>query len=75
MRYYMIEDNSKINSIAYLKILKKYKKNPTELNELLCLYMRSILMNQEVNTQMYLDELENMLGINTHKDVLEMIIK
>jgi hypothetical protein len=69
----MIENNE-INSEAYTTILEKYNKNPNELNELLCLYMRSVINGFDTHMIMYLDEIENMLGINKHEEILKVIM-
>lgn len=67
--------DNEINSIAYARITKKYNENPNEINEILWLYMKSVIMKYNIESQLYLDELENIIGINKHNEVLSIIMK
>lgn len=70
----MLELNE-IESIAYNKILKEYTLEPDELNEVLLLYMRSYKEGSKTLTQLYLDEIENIIGLNNHKEIINFILK
>lgn len=70
----MLELNE-IESIAYDKILKEYTLEPDELNEVLLLYMRSYKEGSKTLTQLYLDEIENIIGLNNHKEIINFILK
>lgn len=70
----MIENNE-IDSEVYTIILEKYNKRQNELNELLWLYMRSVINGLDTQRIMYLDEIENMLGINKHEEILKVIMR
>lgn len=70
----MIENNE-IDSEVYTIISEKYNKNQNELNELLWLYMRSVINGFDTQRIMYLDEIENMLGINKHEEILKVIMR
>lgn len=70
----MLELNE-IESIAYNKILKEYTLEPDELNEVLLLYMRSYKEGSKALTQLYLDEIENIIGLNNHKEIINFILK
>lgn len=70
----MLELNE-IESISYNKILKEYTLEPDELNEVLLLYMRSYKEGSKALTQLYLDEIENIIGLNNHKEIINFILK
>ena len=70
----MIENNE-IDSEVYKIISEKYNKKHNELNELLWLYMRSVINGLDTHRIMYLDEIENMLGINKHEEILKVIMR
>lgn len=70
----MLELNE-IELIAYNKILKEYTLEPDELNEVLLLYMRSYKEGSKTLTQLYLDEIENIIGLNNHKEIINFILK
>ena len=70
----MLELNE-IESIAYNKILKEYTLEPDELNEVLLLYMRSYKEGSKTLTQLYLDEIENIIGLSNHKEIIKFILK
>lgn len=70
----MLELNE-IESIAYNKILKEYTLEPDELNEVLLLYMRSYKEGSKALMQLYLDEIENIIGLNNHKEIINFILK
>ena len=70
----MLELNE-IESIAYNKILKEYTLEPDELNEVLLLYIRSYKEGSKTLTQLYLDEIENIIGLNNHKEIINFILK
>ena len=70
----MIENND-TNSEAYIRILEKYNNDPNELNELLLLYMQSVINGPNIETVMFLDEIENMLGIKKHNEILNIIMR
>ena len=70
----MLELNE-IESIAYDKVLKEFTLYPDELNEVIVLYMKAYREQSKTLTQLYLDEIENIIGLNNHKEIIHYILK
>lgn len=70
----MLELNE-IESIAYDKVLKEFTLDPDELNEVLVLYMKAYREQSKTLAQIYLDEIENIIGLNNHKEIIQYILK
>lgn len=70
----MLELNE-IESIAYDKVLKEFTLDPDELNEVLVLYMKSYIGQSKTLTKLYLDEIENIIGLNNHQKIINYILK
>ena len=48
-------------------------KNPNELNEVLYKYMEAYVNNDD-SLILYLDEIENLINIRNHEDIIELIL-
>lgn len=72
----MNKKNHKTKDIlAYKLIYKKYMNDYDELSDSMFHYMDAYLNNIGLDTQLFKDEIENLLGIREHKDIIEYIIK
>ena len=49
------------------------KKNPNELNEVLYKYMEAYVNNDD-SLILYLDEIENLINIRNHEEIIELIL-
>lgn len=49
------------------------KKNPNELNETLYKYMEAYVNNDD-SLILYLDEIENLINIRNHEEIIELIL-
>lgn len=49
------------------------KKNPNELNETLYKYMEAYVNNDD-SIILYLDEIENLINIRNHEEIIELIL-
>lgn len=49
------------------------KKNPSELNEVLYKYMEAYVNNDD-SLILYLDEIENLINIRNHEEIIELIL-
>ena len=48
-------------------------KNPNELNEVLYKYMEAYINNDD-SLILYLDEIENLINIRNHEEIIELIL-
>jgi len=48
-------------------------KNPNELNEVLYKYMEAYVNNDD-SLILYLDEIENLINIRNHEEIIELIL-
>lgn len=48
-------------------------KNPNELNEVLYKYMKAYVINND-SLILYLDEIENLINIRNHEEIIELIL-
>lgn len=48
-------------------------KNPNELNEVLYKYMEAYVNNDD-SLILYLDEIENLINIRKHEEIIELIL-
>lgn len=48
-------------------------KNPNELNEVLYKYMEAYVTNND-SLILYLDEIENLINIRNHEEIIELIL-
>ena len=48
-------------------------KNPNELNEVLYKYMEAYI-NNDGSLILYLDEIENLINIRNHEEIIELIL-
>ena len=48
-------------------------KNPNELNEVLYKYMKAYVTNND-SLILYLDEIENLINIRNHEEIIELIL-
>lgn len=48
-------------------------KNPNELNEVLYKYMEAYVNNDD-SIILYLDEIENLINIRNHEEIIELIL-
>lgn len=75
-----IIDNAKNNGVmdkdieALITSYNNYIEDMGELNESLFGYMSAFVLNNEIDKMMYKDEIENMLGINSHDEILNIIV-
>lgn len=51
-----------------------YMDDTGELNESLFGYMRSYILGNEVDKIIYKDEIENILGISNHEEIISIIV-
>lgn len=72
----MNKKNHKTKDIlAYKLSYRKYMKYYDELSDSMFHYMDAYLNNRGLDTEIFKDEIENLLGIREHKDIIEYIIK
>ena len=49
------------------------KENPNELNEVMYKYMEAYVNNDD-SLILYLDEIENLINIRNHEEIIELIL-
>lgn len=59
---------------AFAKIRLKYTEEYDELTESMFQYMNSYINGNKIEAIMFLDEIENITGINKHDDVVDFIL-
>lgn len=60
---------------AYMQVRLEYTENEyDELTDSLYLYMTAYINGNNLETTMLLDEIENIIGLNTHEDVINFIL-
>jgi hypothetical protein len=70
--------NKKIKSkdaIAFTLAYKKYKNDYNELADSMFQYMNSHVNNILFDKELFRDEIENLIGIRKHKEIINYIIK
>jgi hypothetical protein len=60
---------------AFRKIALKYKNDYNELYDSLYQYMKTYYKDDFISNYDYKDEIENLLGIREHDDIVNYIIK
>lgn len=60
---------------AYMQVRLEYTENEyDELTDSLYSYMTAYINGNNLETTMLLDEIENIIGLNTHEDVINFIL-
>ena len=60
---------------AYMQVRLEYTENEyDELTDSLYSYMTAYINGNNLETIMLLDEIENIIGLNTHEDVINFIL-
>lgn len=54
---------------------KKYMNDYDELSDSMFHYMNAYIKGISLDMELFKDEIENLLGIREHKDIIEFIIK
>lgn len=62
-----------IDYLAFKKTKEKYNKDKNELYDILYNYMDSYLHCSKFETYLLADEVENVLGIREHEDIIKFI--
>lgn len=58
---------------AFVKASLNYRDNVNELNEVIFMYMEAFMLVNEIDKQIYLDEIENLIGVREHEKILKII--
>lgn len=61
--------------LAHKLSYRKYMNDYDELSDSMFHYMNAYINNTTLDTELFRDEIENLLGIREHKDIIEFIIK
>ena len=68
-------NNSTRDMQAYMQVRLEYTENEyDELTDSLYTYMTAYINGNSLETTMLLDEIENIIGLNTHEDVINFIL-
>lgn len=68
-------NNSTRDMQAYMQVRLEYTENEyDELTDSLYLYMTAYINGNNLETTMLLDEIENIIGLSTHEDVINFIL-
>lgn len=68
-------NNSTRDMQAYMQVKLEYTENEyDELTDSLYSYMTAYINGNNLETMMLLDEIENIIGLNTHEDVINFIL-
>lgn len=68
-------NNSTRDMQAYMQVRLEYTENEyDELTDSLYSYMTAYINGNNLETIMLLDEIENIIGLNTHEDVINFIL-
>lgn len=70
--------NKKIKSkdaIAFTLVYKQYKNDYNELADSMFQYMNAHVNNILFDKELFRDEIENLIGIRKHKEIINYIIK
>ena len=59
--------------LAFRRLNDIMMKNPNELNEVLYKYMEAYVNNDD-SLILYLDEIENLINIRNHEEIIELIL-
>lgn len=58
---------------AFVKAGINYRDNVNELNEAIFMYMESCMLGNEIDKEIYLDEIENLIGVREHEKIIKII--
>lgn len=68
-------NNSTRDMQAYMQVRLEYTENEyDELTDSLYSYMTAYINGNNLETTMLLDEIENIIGLSTHEDVINFIL-
>lgn len=68
-------NNSTRDMQAYMQVKLEYTENEyDELTDSLYSYMTAYINGNNLETMMLLDEIENIIGLSTHEDVINFIL-
>lgn len=68
-------NNSTRDIQAYMQVKLEYTENEyDELTDSLYSYMTAYMNGNNLETIMILDEIENIIGVSTHEDVINFIL-
>lgn len=72
----MNTNNSSMRDMqAYMQVRLEYTENEyDELTDSLYTYMTAYIKGNNLETTMLLDEIENIIGLSTHEDVINFIL-
>lgn len=59
---------------AFTKVRLEYTESYDELTESMFQYMNSYINGSKMESLMFLDEIENILGINNHEEIINFIL-
>lgn len=59
---------------AFTKVRLEYTESYDELTESMFQYMNSYMNGSKMESLMFLDEIENILGINSHEEIINFIL-
>ena len=59
---------------AFTKVRLEYTESYDELTESMFQYMNSYINGSKMESLMFLDEIENILGINSHEEIINFIL-
>ena len=59
---------------AFTKVKLEYTESYDELTESMFQYMNSYINGNKIESIMFLDEIENIIGINKHDEVVNFIL-
>ena len=59
---------------AFTKVKLEYTESYDELTESMFQYMNSYMNGSKMESLMFLDEIENILGINSHEEIINFIL-
>ena len=59
---------------AFTKVRLEYTESYDELTESMFQYMNSYINGSKMESLMFLDEIENILGINNHEEIIKFIL-
>lgn len=60
--------------LAYAKVNLEYTKNYDEITDSLYMYMKAYINGSKMEATMFMDEVENLIGLNNHEEIINYIL-